>query len=183
MISSHDRSGYFGASDVSCITGNRNTKSFKNWWLTKLGIVQSSFENIAMNAGTHWEHRILDNLGLQIEKDKQVIIEDLLLRVNLDGNTDNVIYEVKTHNADKPFKVPKNYKQQVQVQMYATGLREAYIVSYGLTKQDYKNYFNEIDEGRRKLHKIEYDEIFINDVFLPNIMELSKLLKQGSIPN
>ena len=42
MIASKDRSGYFGASDVDKIVGNYNTKSFKKWWLEKIGI-----ENLA----------------------------------------------------------------------------------------------------------------------------------------
>lgn len=182
MILSHDRSGYFGASDVSYILGNRGTASFKKWWLTKIGIVQNNFENIAMNAGTHWEHRILESLGIPIETDKQIIIEDLLLRVNLDGNTDTAIYEVKTHNLENPFKVSKKYREQVQVQMYATGYREAYIASYGLSEQDYKNYFNQIDKKSLLLHKIEYDEEFINQVFLPNIKELAQMLNAGVMP-
>jgi hypothetical protein len=41
--------------------------------------------------------------------------------------------------------------------MYASG-KEAEILSYGLTENDYKNYFAEIDIDRIKHHEIEYDE-------------------------
>ena len=62
MISDNDRSGWFGASDTKYIMGNWNTKTFQNWWLTKLGISTSNFRNTAMNAGTYYEHAILDAL-------------------------------------------------------------------------------------------------------------------------
>ncbi len=56
MISNHDRSGWFGASDTATIMGNYNTATFKKWWLEKMGIRQSTFTNKAMKAGTHYEH-------------------------------------------------------------------------------------------------------------------------------
>ena len=90
MIASKDRSGFFGASDTDKIVGNYNTKSWREWWLEKIGIEKSDFTNRAMSAGTYYEHRILKSLGFEIELDKQIIIEDLLLRVNLDGNTDGI---------------------------------------------------------------------------------------------
>ena len=56
MIASQDRSGYFGASDVNYIIGNRNTKTFKKWWLIKLGLDVSHINNKYTMAGTHYEH-------------------------------------------------------------------------------------------------------------------------------
>lgn len=105
MIQSKDRSGYFGASDTDYIIGNTNTASFAKWWLTKLGITSNTFENEAMNAGNNFEHKILDSLRFPIEYDTQIILEPLLLRINLDGNTDDTIYEVKTYRYEKGFKV------------------------------------------------------------------------------
>ncbi len=182
MIASKDRSGYFGASDTDKIVGNPNTKSWRKWWLEKIGIEKSNFTNRAMQAGTYYEHRILNSLGVALELDKQVIIEDLLLRVNLDGNTADTIYECKTYSLDKGFKVPLKYKMQVWVQMYATGIRKAYIVAYGLTEGDYKNFFNEIDKDRIKLIPIEYNEKWINTVFLPKLKYLAECLRKGVMP-
>ena len=120
MITSHDRSGYIGASDVQFVIGNWKTKTWEKWWMQKLGINQDHFDNMYTKAGTNWEHRILDSLNLpNLEKDRQFIIEDLRLRVNLDGDGPGHIWEVKTHKADKPFNVTKAYHQQVQVQMFA----------------------------------------------------------------
>lgn len=147
-----------------------------------MGIARNSFESVAMNAGTHWEHRILEYISPEMEKDKQIIIEDLRLRINLDGNIGKEIHEVKTHSADKEFKMPKKYIQQVNIQMYAFETKTAYINTYALTQNDYMNYFNPIDPTRFKSYKIEYDENFINNVFLPNIHELSEALKKGILP-
>lgn len=182
MIASKDRSGFFGASDTDKIVGNYNTKSWRKWWLEKIGIEKSDFTNRAMSAGTYFEHRILKTLGFEIELDKQIIIEDLLLRVNLDGNTEDAIYECKTYNYEKGFKVPLKYKRQVWVQMYATGIRKAYIVAYGLVEDDYKNFFNEIDKDRLELIPIEYNEQWIHTEFLPKLRFLVDCLKRGVMP-
>lgn len=181
MILSKDRSGYFGASDTNYIIGNWKTKSFEKWWLTKLGIHKNNFENESMKAGTNYEHKILDSLDIpDLEKDKQIIIDKL--RVNLDGNTPTKIYEVKTYNHEKGFKVPKSYINQVIVQMYASNIKSACIVAYGLVEKDYKNYFNEIDKERLSFHEILYDEEFINNVYKPRLEYLTHCLEKGLIP-
>lgn len=183
MIASKDRSGYFGASDTDKIVGNWKTATFEKWWLTKLGILHDDFQNDYLLAGTHYEHRILDALGIPIEKDKQIIIEDLKLRVNLDGNTEDAIKEVKTHKADKPFSVSKKYRQQVCVQMYATGLLKADIVAYPLTDKEYKNYFLPIDKEKIQEIPITYDAEFIERVYLPRLEYLADCLRKGVFPN
>ena len=182
MIASKDRSGYFGASDVDKVVGNYNTKTFQKWWLEKIGIDKNDFTNVAMQAGTYFEHRILRSSGFEVELDKQIIIEDLLLRVNLDGNTNDAIYECKTYKHEKGFKVPLKYKRQVWVQMYASGLRKAYIVAYGLVEDDYKNFFNEIDKDRLELIPIDYNEEWIETVFLPKLRYLAECLRKGIMP-
>ena len=74
MIASKDRSGYIGASDTRFVMGNWNTKTFENWWREKQGLLQNNFTNEAMMAGTAYEHKILDSLGIVgLEKDKQII--------------------------------------------------------------------------------------------------------------
>ena len=117
-----------------------------------------------------------------MEMDKQIIIEDLRLRVNLDGNDTDTIYECKTYIFEKGFKVSKKYKKQVQVQMFASGLRRAKIIAYGLKEEDYDNYFNPIDPDRRSEFVIEYDERWINEVFLPRLTYLTKCLIEGRFP-
>ena len=182
MIASQDRSGYFGASDVSYIVGNWKTATFEKWWMQKLGINRDHFNNRYTLAGTHYEHRILESLGIPMELDKQIILEDLLLRVNLDGNDADTIYECKTYKFEKGFNMPKKYIQQVQVQMLASGLRRAKIIVYGLTEDDYDNYFNPIDPERRNEFIIEYDERWINEVFLPKLRNLAQCLQEGRFP-
>lgn len=181
MITSKDRSYYFGASDTKYIVGNWNTKSFEKWWLIKLGLNQSNYTNESMMAGTNFEHKILDSLELKdLEKDKQIIIDRL--RINLDGNTPIKIYEVKTYRYEKGFKMPKDYIEQVLVQMYGSGKKEACIVAYGLLDDDYKNYFNEIDKSRLSFYEVEYDERFINEIYIPRLEYLTECIKKGIFP-
>ncbi len=182
MIQSQDRSYYIGASDTSMVVGNWTTKTFENWWLEKLGLNKNSFSTEATKAGNNYEHKILDSLEIEtLHKDKQIIIDRL--RVNLDGNTDTCIYEVKTHKSEKEFKVSKQYWRQAQVEMYASKIHKLFIVAYALEEQDYNNYFNEIDKKRIQLIPIEYDEKFIESEYLPKLQILSKCLKKGVFPN
>ena len=181
MIADNDRSGYFGASDTPYIIGNTETKSFEKWWLEKCGIHHNTFTNDAMCAGTHYEHRILEHIGVE-SMDKQIIIEELKLRVNLDGDMNRKIYEVKTYRHENGFKVPKKYVNQVNVQMFATGIRSADIVAYGLIDYDYRNYFNPIDDERLSFHPVEYDELWINNIYLPRLRYYAECLKKGVMP-
>lgn len=186
MIADQDRSGWFGASDTGTIMGNWTTKTFAKWWSQKLGLNDDHYTNKAMNAGTYYEGSVLDAVGAP-RRDHQILIPELKLRVNLDGDGPRQIYEVKTHSADKVFKVTKNYWRQVQVQMYAKKIEEgcaplAQIVSYGLLEDDYKNFFHEIDRGRLKRHYIEYDAAFIAE-YLKRLAYLAKCLEEGRWPN
>ena len=185
MITDHDRSGFFGGSDTEkVIAKNISTKSWEQWWMQKLGVDTSHFTTPAMEAGTHWEHKILEALGVPgLVLDRQVILPELLLRVNLDGDTGHCIYECKTHAADKPWKaVPKHYIRQVQVQMFATGIRQAYIVAYGLKPEEYNNFFLPVDRGRIEKYPVAYDEAFIRNIYLPRLTYLAANLKEGRWP-
>lgn len=182
MIADRDRSEYFGASETDKIVGNYKTATFEKWWMQKIGINRDHFDNKYTLAGTHYEHRILESLGIPMEFDKQIILEDLKLRVNLDGNDTDTIYECKTYKLEKGFKLPKKYIYQVQVQMFATGLQKAKIIAYGLTESDYDNFFRPIDPDRRLEFEIDYDERWINTVYLPKLRYLAGCLKEGRMP-
>jgi hypothetical protein len=182
MITEKDRSDWFGASDVAFIVGNWKTATFEKWWMQKIGINRDSILNKFTAAGSYYEHKILESLGIPMELDKQIILEDLRLRVNLDGNDTDTIYECKTYQFAKGFKMPQKYIQQVQVQMFASGLRKAKIVVYGLLEGDYDNYFHPIDPERRDEVIITYDERWINEVFLPKLKYLAECLNEGRFP-
>jgi len=181
MISSKDRSGYIGASDTGYVMRSWNTKTFEKWWRIKQGFSESTITTDAMRAGTAYEHKILDALGIPgLEKDRQIIKGRL--RVNLDGNTSDKIYEVKTYNIAKEFKVTADYRRQVNVEMYASGIYHACIVAYALEAEDYRNYFRYIDPGRLKIFEIPYDEAFIRK-YLPRKDCLEDCLIRGVFPN
>lgn len=181
MIQSQDRSYFIGASDTSMVVGNWKTKTFEKWWLEKLGIYKNTFSTEATKAGNNYEHKILNALEIvDLQKDKQIIIDRL--RVNLDGNTKECIYEVKTYKIEKEFKVSKQYWRQAQVEMYASQIYKLFIVAYALEEKDYINYFNEIDKKRLQLIEIKYDEEFINKEYLPKLKILTACLKEGVYP-
>ncbi len=182
MINNKDRIGYFGASDTDKIIGSWTSESFAKWWMQKLSLNRDSFENQYTLAGTHYEHRVLDSLGIPMELDRQIIIEELLLRVNLDGNDDTTIYECKTYVYAKGYSLPRKHINQVQVQMYATGFRKAKIIAYGLLDEDYVNYFRDMDKSRLSEFSIPYDESWINTVYLPKLTHLAACLKEGRFP-
>lgn len=183
MIADKDRSGWFGASDTSFIMGSWTTKSFEKWWLIKLGLIENNFSNKYMNAGTYYEHKIIDALGIKVEKDKQILIPELRMRVNLDANTTDTIHEIKTFKEAKGFKKPpQKYIEQVIVQMFASGFRKAYIDAYPMTEEHYKNYFIEIEPEKIKCFPVEYDERFIDDYF-PRIKYLKECLNKGVFPD
>lgn len=186
MIDSQDRSGWFGASDTAYIMGNWKTKTFRSWWLQKMGLNTGHFTTVAMNAGTYYEHAILDHIGAE-RRDHQIILPELLLRVNLDGDAPGRIYEIKTHKIEKDFKVTKAYWQQVQVQSFAKLTVEkvlpvAEIVSYGLTEADYRDFFNPIDPERVNRHPVAYDQRFIEE-YLPRLNYLGSCLLEGVFPD
>jgi hypothetical protein len=184
MIASHDRSGYIGASDVQYVIGNWKTKTWEKWWMQKLGINTDHFDNRYTLAGTNWEHRILDSLNLpNLEKDKQFIIEDLRLRVNLDGNLPDRIKEVKTYQWAKGWKTPQKYINQVQVQMFGSGIHGADIVAYGLEEADYDNFLRDLDRRRLQEIPVVYDQKWIETVYLPKHRILADCLKRGVFPN
>ena len=183
MISSQDRSYYIGASETDKVIGIWKTRTWLSWWLQKIAIGNSHFNNVYTLAGTHFEHRILESLNIPMEFDKQIILEDLRLRVNLDGNTDECIYECKTFINSKGFRLPKKYINQVQVQMFASGIHRAEIVAYGLEDEDYKNFFRPIDEERRHIFPISYNSDWIEKVYLPRHLILRDCLVKGVLPD
>ncbi len=184
MITELDRSGWIGASDVQYVIGNWKTRTWEKWWLKKLGIDSSRFDNRYTMAGTHFEHRILESLHIPgLVLDRQIKNAELLLRVNLDGDTGDKIYECKTYKLCNGWKCPAKYIHQVQVQMYASGIKEAYIVAYGLEEADYDNFLRGIDPERIHKDLVLYDSRWVENVYLPKHRILADCLKRGSFPD
>ena len=194
MIHDHDRRFYIGGSDASKVLGNHNTKTYKEWWLSKLGISDhTSSDNQYTAAGTRYEHPILDcyakHNGLEMNKDRQIILEDKMLRVNYDGDADGVIYEVKTHKHDlvKPFDPHSKYiDSQCQLQMYVwQETQEKFngliVLEYTLMPEDYENEnpsVDDIDYSRITAHKIKYKPKTIKQ-FLNKLETMIPLLKEA----
>lgn len=186
MIRNHDRSGWFGASDTATIMGNWNTDTFRRWWLVKLGVRKDRFVTPSMQCGTAYEHKILDALRVKI-RDRQIRIRSLRLRVNYDGESRQLITEVKTHSKSV-FKVTKAYWQQCQVEMFASGCglfrkrKFCRIVAYRVTEDELFNFFLPIDENRLTQHKVDYDAEWVEGRYLPRLRYLAKCLRTGHWP-
>ena len=181
MIANQDRSGWFGASDTSMVVGNWKTETFRKWWLVKLGLRTNNLQTKAMKCGNAFEHKILDTIP-GIRKDHQILIPELRLRVNLDGDLCPTIFEVKTHREDLEFKVSKAYWRQAQVEMFAYGTTDLNILSYPLSPEDYKNYFREVDPVKIQRHPIEYDPCFVGR-YLVKLEYLAECMKKGVFPD
>ncbi|MBR6603882.1 MAG: hypothetical protein IKK94_07695, partial [Clostridia bacterium] len=65
---------------------------------------------------------------------------------------------------------------------FASGIKEAKIVAYGLTDSDYNNFFLPIDKDRRTLIDIQYNECFIDEEYLPKLRYLAMCLEKGKFP-
>ena len=184
MIKNKDRSKYFGASDVSKIMGNWDTKTFMNLYLVKLGARVEDFTNTYLMAGNAYERKIAQSLGLKMKFDRCIKIPKLRLRVNLDAETKDCIYEIKTHKqTEKKWQPPTSYWQQCQVQMFATGKHKCKLVAYPMTDENYENFFLEVDNEKVEVFDIEYDEEWINNEYLPRLVYLAECLKKRKTPS
>ena len=121
MIHDFDRRYWFGASDAKYIYAHtESTKSWRDWWDIKTGRQLNNFTgNIYTKAGNTFEHSILQTWCPGITMDRQILIPELRLRVNLDGNLSDTIVEVKTYQINKKFEVTDGYYYQAQLQMLA----------------------------------------------------------------
>ena len=178
MIADKDRVGYIGASDTKYVMGNWKTKTFRGWWETKTGEMENTVDNIYTRAGTAYEPRILDALGID-ERDRQIVIGRI--RVNLDGETDKAVVEIKTYQYLKGWKMPKHYWQQVQVELFATGKQVGVLYAYGLLPNEYGEY-GEVDMDRLTAEIIIRDDDFIEE-YLKRANYLGRCLEEGRFPD
>ena len=184
MITDHDRVGYIGASDTKYVMMNWNTKTFHDWWLIKTGERENPVDNIYTRAGSAYEGRILDYLGIE-DRDRQIIIGRL--RVNLDGETKSHVVEIKTYQWLKGLRPTKDIKKwdywkQIQVEMFATNKEHAFIYAYGLLPSEYEEY-GEVDGNRLDVYDFDLDEKWIEDEYLPRLNCLAKCLVNGEEPD
>ena len=184
-----DRTGTIGASDTRYVMMNWETKTFRDWFAKKLGIIPySEYQNIYMQTGTMLEEHIINTLnkreGLEIYKPEPIIKGRLV--VNLDGMYKDVIYEIKTMKWDHwMFRdIDKSYWKQVQVQMFAAEKEKAFIVAYGVCDHEYDFEYclnPEIDYSRIMKIPVEYSEPFI-EKYKRRFDVLIDCLDKGTFP-
>lgn len=185
MIHTNDRAYWLGASDASMIVGNWKTKTWENWWMQKLGLVpNSNFSTKYTRAGNYYERYILRELGLDITCDYQIKRPEYSLRVNYDGVvlSEPHIYEVKSYNEEKEFKVSRQYWRQAQIEMFGLETDKLDIVAYPLGDDEYRDYFTPIDADKIQLIKVARDEVFLKDTLIPRLEILHNCLEKGIFP-
>lgn len=180
MIHDKSRAFWVGASDTSALMASWDTKTFATFMAEKLGLAEKVVATTAMMAGTHWEGKILDHLGIR-KRDRQIKVRKLRLRVNLDGEDRTTVSEVKTHQSEE-FDLSKAYWMQSQVEMYATK-KKLRIVAYRLLPADLDNYYNGIDPGRVSFHEVGYDPAWIEDEYLPRLRVVARCIKGRRWPS
>lgn len=184
MLKNLDRSRWIGGSETHYVISNWQTKTFMQFWLLKLGIQDNKFSNVYTIAGNAYERKIAESLGLKMKFDRCVKLTKLRLRVNLDAETKDCIYEIKTHKAsEKEWKMPTAYWQQCQVQMFATGKHKCKLVAYPMEEENYDNFFLEVDKDKVEVFEIAYDEHWIQTEYLPRLVYLAECLKKRKTPN
>lgn len=207
MITNLDRSGWVGASDIYTLISSRRIKkttqadgsvieteypSWAKFKAVKLGLLKPrSVKTKSMKAGDLYEKPILDAYGQDLQYGKTLLVPELALRVNLDGNTNEhipTIIEVKTYkqvNGGIDRALMKRYYQQVQCQAFAW--EQLYNVrprieirSYALNEDDYaaarEGYALPIDYRRLESREVKYDEYFINMKLYPAVKEFADWL-------
>lgn len=186
MIQSKDRRYYIGASDTYYVMGNWATKTWKAWYLEKLGLGGNDISTKAMKVGNAYEHKIIDSVATKAVKDEQIIIEELGLRVNYDAIDGERILEIKTYSADE-FKLSKRYKLQAQAEIYAAkksgriARPELYIVAYKVTEAEYLDYFQDIDPTRLQWIQVPEDRAFAPE-YERRLKTLHEAIVAGRMP-
>ncbi|NCD06409.1 MAG: hypothetical protein EOL97_09835 [Spirochaetia bacterium] len=182
MITNKNRATFWGASETSMIVGNWDTQTFMQLFLVKLGVRENNFKNKYTLAGNSYERKIAESLGIKLKFDRCIKKRNISLRVNLDAESKDCIYEIKTHK-DEWKKVPTNYIQQCQVQMWITGKHKCKIVAYKMEEDNYENFFLGIEKDRIEIYDIPYDQDWINNIYLPKLKYLSYCIKHKQTPN
>ncbi len=191
------RINIFGASDTKKMMMGLGTKGFKEFWLVKTGQKESDFTpNKYTRAGSLLEHDILSCVDTGMTTDEVYNHADYpRLVVNTDGvihkllAENDIIYECKTTKYENLFfgKVTseRDYIRQVNVQMFATGFRKAYIVYYGMLPSEYEIEFllsPDIDINRIEIVEVKYDEKWINEKYIPRLTFLSECIDNNVLP-
>ena len=131
-------------------------------------------------AFTIFSTKIAEQIGMD-DIDRQIYIDGINIRVNLDGTLDGEIIEIKTYKYKPNWKPSKDYRSQVQVEMWADKKKSAMIVAYALEEDDYEDWTRPVDAGRLSYHPFDYDVDFIID-YLPRVIYLSDCIDKGLFP-
>src|SRR5699024_4027370 len=180
------RSDYIGGSEANMIYMGYDTKTFKQWWQTKLeGIDEESPHNLHMAVGTILEHDVLD-LYERIHKktgERDGCSVKGIARANTDYVTDDKVSDVKVSTKAQEWhekgKVPIQYRRQLIHYCYVLNMSQASIIAYQSSEELLNNPF--IDLSENDLYEIEV-EIKDSDIKKhQQIIEYLELCKENGL--
>lgn len=187
MITELDnRCDYIGGSEANMIYMGYDTKTFKQWWQTKLeGIDEESPHNLHMAVGTILEHDVLD-LYERINKktgERDGCSVKGIARANTDYVTDDKVSDVKVSTKAQEWhekgKVPIQYRRQLIHYCYVLNMSQASIIAYQSSEELLNNPF--IDLSENDLYEIEV-EIKDSDIKKhQQIIEYLELCKENGL--
>ena len=187
MITELDnRCDYIGGSEANMIYMGYDTKTFKQWWQTKLeGIDEESPHNLHMAVGTILEHDVLD-LYERIHKktgERDGCSVKGIARANTDYVTDDKVSDVKVSTKAQEWhekgRAPIQYRRQLIHYCYVLNMRQASIIAYQSSEELLNNPF--IDLSENDLYEIEV-EIKDSDIKKhQQIIEYLELCKENGL--
>jgi len=180
------RANFIGGSEANMIYMGYDTKTFKQWWQTKIeGIDEESPHNLHMAVGTILERDVLDLHesihGTTGERDGCSIKG--IARANTDYVTNDKVSDVKVSTKaqewHKKGKVPIQYRRQLIHYCYVLNMSQASIIAYQSSEELLNNPF--IDLSENDLYEIEV-EIKESDIKKhQQIIEYLELCKENGL--
>src|SRR5699024_3467306 len=149
------RANFIGGSEANMIYMGYDTKTFKQWWQTKLeGIDEESPHNLHMAVGTILEHDVLDlyervvwEFGKPLGERDGCSIKGIA-RANTDYLTDDKVSDVKVSTKAQEWhekgKVPIQYRRQLIHYCYVLNMSQASIIAYQSSEELLNNPFTEL---------------------------------------
>ena len=176
MIHEFDRRWYIGGSDIDryVMATNQGTKAWQKWWAVKCGLADNDmFVTSAMRTGTDLEHSILKAADEDVVWDGQIIYEPLMLRINYDGWSNGILYEVKCHRQGNEWSWDK-YRGQLITQAWVYNkmaeemnlpeFKEIHVLEYPFTPEEECTIY---ESAVAEKGDIPIDKDRINDITIP----------------
>lgn len=189
-----------GSSDVKYITKSFESVVFQKWYKVFSGQEEAKEHRQYLTIGHELEEPIMWKVnfvtrGWYRSCNEEEVCWDVEPRVRVKPDAmdtkNGTITEIKTTKVQnlkdyKEFGPKKDYIQQVQMQLLATGAEYGYLGVYGTyakERHDVKNYKNlKLDYRRLLIYKVERNENFLNHKVIPKVNYIFDCLDKNIEP-